>query len=1212
MSRFTPNQERAIAARGNVLVMAGAGTGKTRTLVERCVAWLLDERERGSLEQVLMVTFTEAAAAEMRRRIAGELTRRLTELQAANHPADAARRDHLAGQIALLDTAHIRTLHSFCLELVRRHFHELGLDPQLAVLDEGQARLLAQETLEALLQKHYAGGDAIAAAVQDLIQERARGWDRPVRDLVLKLHHHTQTLRAPARWFAEQIAAFENDRPQSWRVWLEEFFPGWRANWRPRLQEHAEVPNVRDCLIALEKIPGGTPFSEARAALTTVKNAFQAAWPRGTAGPVRDRLEDFFAEAGFLLSLLPGEGSADPLKEDWDWVRPQMLALLRLAREFSEAFTAAKRAQAAADFHDCEQFALRLLLDEETAQPTAAARHWREKIRLICVDEYQDINEAQDAILAALGRAGADANRFLVGDVKQSIYRFRLANPRIFQRYAADWRGGAGQVIPLADNFRSHAAILQFINPLFAGLMRPELGGVTYDAEAALRFGAPAERNTMSRQPDNAPRVELHLRLNGESDSPAEEDAALTDVSQTEKEARLVARRLRELQRRPLPVWDEQSQAHRPVEWKDMVVLLRAPRGKAESYAKEFARLGVPLHAPRRGFYDGAEITDLLSLLRLLDNPLQDLPLLAVLRSPLVGLSLDELAVVRLALPRSRYWTALRRLHATGNQPDMETAKPEVRAAAGSAWPKVDSFLRQFGRWRTRARQGALSHCLEAVLDETHYAEWCRAQPRGEARHANVERLLTLARQFDPLRRQGLFRFLKFVEAQQDAEIETEPATPELENAVRLMSIHQGKGLEFPVVVVADLARPFNFSDTRGDIILDEQFGLCAKVKPPQTGQRYPSLPHWLASRRQRGETLGEELRLLYVALTRAVERLILVGAAASKTVLEKWPRQAATGRPSHELLAANNYLAWLGPWLARATARPDWANQTQGRGHLLDWTTYAENDARLGAAIEELKNDAVASPSPGTGSWLELEEKLSWAYGHADATREPAKTSVSALRRRAEEAEEEARPAPFLNHGSFERGRGAGRLTAAEAGTAQHAFLQAIALAAATDEAALRGEAERLKRAGILSEMEITALDFGALAAFWQSPVGAEIRAHTGLVQRELPFTARLTGADLAALKLRMDGAGLADEFVVVQGVADLAVILPAEIWLLDFKTDRVKPAGLLARAKFYEPQLRLYALALGRIYGRPVRRLWLHFLAARQTVELPAAAPV
>ena len=1320
---LTAAQLRAVRARGNVLVMAGAGSGKTSTLVERLLDTLLAEQPPPAVCDFLVVTFTEAAAAELRQR----LRTRLTEEQ-ARHPGDA----RWAEQLALFDTAHIGTIHSFCFQLIGQYFHQLELDPQLNVLPEAEARLLAAEILEAVIEEQFNTG--AADALQQLLQVQAGGRDRVLRNLVLKVHRYSQSLPDPEAWFRCQLDVFENPAPEAWQAWLPAAFALWQELWAEPLARAAMHGNdlARQCLKLFDaqrtpasewedvsppgpgvRQPSGTlangadadppPHKAAEGRRTPgrrracgnlsreqIATIAGQVWeigsnpPRGKKGAWVDPLKNFWTDARFLAALAvaratvaqvskpaeaPNRESAnagEPLAEDWAWSRHHVLALLRLTRAFGQAYAAAKRERGELDFADLEQFALRLLWDFERNRPTAVAEEQRRKLRFVFVDEYQDINAAQDFIIQALSRAGAGANRFLVGDMKQSIYRFRLADPHIFRDYAARWREGRdGQTIALAENFRSREAILDFVNAVFRPLMQPEVGGLAYDDEAALRFGAPEERHALSRAGNATPRVELHLRVKQKTDAAeTASDDELSELQDAEKEARLVAMRLKQLVADRHEIWDDQTKAFRAVQFSDMAVLLRAPSSKAEGYAKQFERVGVPLQVARSGFFDSIEIADLLNLLHLLDNPLQDLPVLAVLRSPLVGLTLDELAIIRLALPKGHFWTALARWNEIQSPGELspndrssdsaEHRQPAFlnqgmrRPAEAPLREKVSTFLDRYHRWRRLARQGSLSRCLDAVLGETHYASWLLIQPRGVQRHANVERLLALAQQFDLFRRQGLFRFLRFIEAQQDAEAEPEVAQTAEEDAVRLMSIHQSKGLEFPVVVLGDLAKRFNDQDLRADLILDEQYGPCATIQAPSTGRKYPSLAHWLASRRQRRELLGEELRLLYVAMTRARDTLLLSG-----SVPAGWLEREAGELGLTEMLQGRSYLDWLWPWFGANGGLADHA-PTAGQNPLFAWRLHTDDNLREplespsgfkvrqpSGAFSEVEPLAVpperrratallsagaANPAttlPGSGKqdevtihaeglWARVEQLAAWQYAHLAATREPAKTSVTALRRRFAETEEatEAFPLPATSPETKQpASRRKRQLSAADVGTAHHHFLQHVALERTGSAAELEAEAKRLVQVGRLSAEESAVLDLEALAGFWNSTLGQRIREQAGFVRGELGFTARFSPDEFRRLVGAASCPELAEEIVVVQGVADLVVLRPEELWLLDFKTDAIPPAALAERAKNYEPQLRLYALALERIYRRPVTETWLHFLSLRQTIRIDPA---
>jgi len=449
-----------------------------------------------------------------------------------------------------------------------------------------------------------------------------------------------------------------------------------------------------------------------------------------------------------------------------------------------------------------------------------------------------------------------------------------------------------------------------------------------------------------------------------------------------------------------------------------------------------------------------------------------------------------------------------------------------------------------------------------------------------------------LARRFDPFQREGLFRFLKFIEEQEAAEVRHEPAAVESENAVRLMTIHASKGLEFPVVVVAGLGNNFNLGDLREDILLDEDFGLCPKILPPGGRRRYPSIAHWAASQRGRRASLGEEMRLLYVAVTRARDRLVLVGTARKADEAERWAEILPV--TDHALLKAGSFLDWLRLWFAQV-----------GQKSFLR-TNFLNPHDKIFATGKAVASAETKQPAPTAAQVAALKKNFAWRYPNMAATSEPAKTSVSALRRRTVEADDETdtRFAPPSRE-KFQR-RTENELGAANIGTAHHKFLQLLALDRAATELDLRNQAEELRKAGALTAEEVTALDFGALTGFWQSPIGQQLRAQPK-VHREMPFTARVSAKDFRELNLAAANAGLADdEFVVVQGVVDLAVLLEDEIWLLDFKTDAVDADGLAAKAKEYEPQLKLYALALKRIYNKPVSNCWLHFLSCGKTADV------
>ncbi|MEJ5238504.1 MAG: UvrD-helicase domain-containing protein [Limisphaera sp.] len=1216
---LTEAQKRAVEAPGNVLVMAGAGTGKTRTLVERVLRVLVPPEdsdrltagvERVCVTDLLVVTFTEAAAAELRERI----RQRLETL--AGQETDLFWHQ----QLALLDNAFIGTLHSFCYRLVTEHYAELHLDPKLVVLDAGEAALRSHEVFHELLEEVLSESSPRTEALRFVFREYFDANEARLRDQVLRVHAYSQSLADPDAWFESQKAYLEDPNPTRWREWLQEAFRAWQARWKDCILALSPDDSGAACWrelldrSAAQEPPAGfledwaVRYRRFQAALA--KPAKGRSTPNARGGDLRRCLE----ELQFLGSLLPAaagsspEGSrTDPLGQDWEQMRKPMAALLDLVRRFDEAYTAAKRQRGELDFADLEQMALTLLWDRRNQRPRPLGERLQHRFRWVFVDEYQDINPAQDLILRAVSRTADPPNRFLVGDVKQSIYRFRRADPAIFRQYAEAWaRAEDSHVVQLTENFRSRAGLLEFVNEVFSVLMHPEVGGVTYGREAWLRSPLPPESPHADEQ--NDPPVEIHLWTSprkgatgaGEAVSTEDAEEPAEEFSKAEREARFLAGRLRQLREEPLWVRDPQTGERRPVRYSDMAVLLRSPSPKIEAYVRAFEAMHVPLEVTRRGFFETREVADLLHLLQILDNPLQDLPLLAVLRSPLVGLSLDELAWICRQDRSLPVWLRLHRWLGAAEKEDP--AGPDLRATR----LVLTRFLRRYERWRQLARQGSVSRCLEEILNETCYLAWIATQPRGRLARQHVEWCLEWARQYDRSRGEGLHHFLARMEDFQEEAIEPEvPSTPGVD-AVRLLSIHQSKGLEFPVVVVADLGKSFNKQDLQGDVILDEQYGLAARLRSRDGTRTYPSLSYWLARQRQTREMLGEELRLLYVALTRARDRLILSGETSNPQGRE---RQASLRSNVMDLLSARCVLDWLLPRL-RDLGLPSAEERLTGSTRLFQWTWHEET----GPGPRETVDAHAAGPNneetpfqvtPEIESWVgaEAERLLGQPYAWMSATRVPAKTSVTAAQR---QVEEEPMGRLYVGRASAQRRFPRPPLTAVERGTAHHRFLRWFPLDTEPGVASFRAAANTLVQQGRLTAEEVAVLDYEALVRFWGSDLGRRLRAVAGAVHREHAFTVALEANEIRRLVGQPVDPTLEGERVVVQGAADLVALLPDQVWVVDFKTDQLKEAELDRRVETYAPQLRLYALALSRIYRRPVRRLCLHFLSVGKTVEL------
>lgn len=1179
----TDAQLEAIRNPGNTVVVAGAGTGKTSTLVGRVLHWITEEG--ASIDRLLMLTFTEASAAEMKQRLRDELNQRLAHAETEDLAA------HLNAQLALLEQAQISTLHSFCLRLVRDHFHALGIDPDVRVLDEQQTRPLEERVLDELVREHVTSSQEDSLVVQRLIRIYAGGSEFALRGWIKKIHRFARTLPDPDAWYARELSECARERPVHWEDWLMNEIGAWRERWLAVLKPLRRRDEfVSHAFQTLKAVPvQGFSWSIADALALVRKPAPR--WKRGTPKTLKDTVNPVFEEAANYRRLLDSSEGDSALQADWNQQRGDLVALLRLAREFGRRFDEAKRVLGGIDFADQEQLALRLLEDESSG----VAEHCRSEYQQVFIDEAQDINQAQDAILTAI----SNHNRFIVGDVKQCIYQFRLTDPRIFRRYADDWAAidANGRTIPLVENFRSHEGVVNFVNAMFNDLMAPELGGLDYANQEQLVFGARDQRTnkTVSVDPAATRRVEISLLSTDADDPQSDPEDDDTNLTAIELEARLVAQRLRRMMNETVPVFDPDSDELRPVRWNDMAVLLRSPGPCAEAFVREFRRFGIPLQAKRAGFYSAQEVQDLINLLRLLDNPRQDIPLLAVLRSPIVGLSVEELGWLRADDRDESIWRCL-----------TEYAAEEE---GGELRGKLKSFLRMYYDWRALSRQSSLSHCLEVILEQTHYESLLLIDNRSAERIGNLRRLLDLARQYDPYQRQGLHRFVRFVDAQRDADLDLEPAPPSVTDAVTLMSIHQSKGLEFPVVVAAGLGRKFNEQDVNAAMVVDEKFGVCLHVHPYGPEQRFPSLPLHLARQRCRRDLRAEEMRLLYVACTRARDWLILSGSVRSS--IEKFADHCAKELNPHLLARAARMTDWLFPWIGRQIDE----GQSSGMGDTFRWEFWAANDERLLPQVSDSdRGVATVRPGPFFGvDLVALADRLEFVYPHEGATIESAKSSVSVLRRRAADIDDVSRPRFMASRIIAETKADEEMdepLSATDRGNLHHSFLQKIDLRRCGSPQELRSQANHLLELGFLSEAEFVAIDYESLAEFWVSPLGRRIRESNGRVERELPFTVRLQTEDLHRLRLVERDLDMdADEFVVVQGVVDLALITQDEILVLDYKTDAVTTETVESKLRAYGPQLRLYAHALKHTFRKTKATGWLHFLAISQShlVDLP-----
>ncbi|MEA2736263.1 MAG: ATP-dependent helicase/nuclease subunit, partial [Humisphaera sp.] len=933
-AKWTDAQWAGIATTGrSLLVSAAAGSGKTAVLAERCAYLVCDAPQPCDVDELLVVTFTEAAAAEMKSRIERALFERINR---SGHDS------RLARQLALVDRANVSTLHGFCARLIRQHFHLLELDPAFTVIDGDEASLLRTEVARELFEQRYEG--AQSQAFHALVDAYGDGNDERLITKILHTHNLLGSLVDPQTWLASSRhrlieAATHDFRTSALGAELES-------------EIHRGIAALRaSCASALSIVSGMTGFAKYEAELQKCATIIED-WSDLLSGKgidaVAASLDVDFSRLPPIPELTPGKeiakGLVDRVRKEikdgalrkilafstQQWrdgltaVVPHANVFLDLVEEFGERYVRAKAAMRGVDFSDLERLTLRALRDPASNElaPSSVARMLHRQFAHVLVDEYQDINEVQDAILSL---ASQPTNMFCVGDVKQSIYRFRLAEPtrfldrqRRFREGASDGRTAAdGEMIDLQANFRSRAPLLTVLNHVFQRLMTRDAADIEYDATHKLHPGIEYPVGDQSSGFTGSP-IELHLlptNLDSADDDEEPETENEAEPDRTQREAMLIAHRIRELMSAKHVVErDRQTNqlTPRPIRYGDIVILLRSMKYKGEDYAEVLRRSGIPVHSDSSsGYFDSMEVNDVLSLLKVLDNRAQDIPLAAVLRGPIASLPEpeDALARIRIAFPDKSV---------TFHQAVTKYARHRDDELAA----KLRDVLKQLDRWRLMAQRRPLAELIWDVYDSTGYLAFCAGLRDGEQRKANLIDLHDRARQFGSFQRQGLARFLAFLDQLRDeSDLGQPPVVSEGEDVVRIMTVHHSKGLEFPVVFLPDLGKRMNLSDCAGSILVDRHAYLGMDVVDEARQVRYPSLASTLVSTRLRRQSMAEELRVLYVAMTRAKEHLICIG-TCKPTAHEAWTARWAKHDgplPTDAVVGATCMLDWLGP-VAAAT----------------------------------------------------------------------------------------------------------------------------------------------------------------------------------------------------------------------------------------------------------------------------------------------------
>ena len=1265
---FTKEQQETIDARGaSVLVSAAAGSGKTAVLVERIIKMVSDPVHPVDIDRLLVVTFTSAAAAQMRERISQALSDAVDE-----QPENV----HLTRQLTLIHHAQITTIDSFCLYLIRNHFDEIGLDPDFRVADEGEIRLLKRDVLSDMLEEYFSSQDDGFRECVEYFSPQ--GNDRRLEEQLLSLYEFAMSYPWPEDWLEDHKKDY--DVPEGGLdacPWMEDL----KNHVKTQLSEAALL--LEQALSLCREADGPYMYLdtilEDRGKLEELLKTerFQALYEgfselafgrisskkdASVSQGKREKAKELRNTAKELLTGLREKyfyASAESQEERMRACAPFARELLGLAQDFCRRFEEKKRERNILDFHDMEHMALQILTRREGGKvlPTRTAKQLRENYVEIMIDEYQDSNLVQEYLLFAIsGEEDGNYNRFMVGDVKQSIYKFRLARPELFMekfdRYrkletvedagespAGPAEGGLRERrIDLKKNFRSRRQVTESVNAVFSCLMGKDLGGVEYDEDAALYPGAvfPETEVSLNVEPD----VEAFPETKPGGESPHACDPYGTEVllcvpgedglEEKEREAMAVAGRIRELVGR-LPVVDGVTKKQRPARYSDIVILLRSPSGWDETFKKVLETCGIPVYiTARTGYFAATEVQTVLNFLKVLNNPLQDIPLFGVLKSPAGGFSDREIALIRAQQEKGKLYESLCAYAQDGKEKEI--------------CAKAAAFLELLERFRDHAVYLPIHELIGAFLEQTGYLYMASALPGGEQRRANLEMLLARAESFEKTSYFGLFHFIRYMEQVEKYNIDYGEASLQDENAdtVRIMSIHRSKGLEFPICFVSGLGKRFNMQDIAKPVIVDMDLGIGLDYVDSTLRVKMGTLKKNVMAGKLQRDSLGEELRVLYVAMTRAQEKLIMTGSVKADRA-EKLeaaqadgaePREDAAENAAHpggilfpffRRAGASTYLDWLLPaWLqtgqkveltdASLLLAGQMKKEQSREQRFLELKQFLKEDVSgAGASAQEAGGtQGRESPAQEAGGGAEsgktsaqdaaarLALRLESVYPHRNLERLYTKTTVSELKKAgmAEAAEEayhlfeEEVVIPYLPR--FVRSED--KMGGAARGTAYHKALELFPFGkwmeretfgqsdAEKDQEALEALLDEMQRQGKMLPEYRQAVSAWRLEAFLQSSLAARMgRADkAGLLHKEQPFVLGLPASELGPEYP-------AEETVLIQGIIDVYFEEEDGLVVADYKTDAVTQAEELVNR--YRVQLDYYARALEQLTGKRVK---------------------
>lgn len=1193
MPKWTDAQIDAIKSRGqNLLVSAAAGSGKTAVLVERIIRLVIEDMV--DIDKLLIVTFTNAAAGEMRERILSAL------MEAAENGGE--NEEMIRRQITLLNKSHITTVHSFCINVLRRHFHLIGIDPTFKIGETTELQIMIQDSLEELLETEYEKGhESFINLVESFGGNKN---DAKLEDLILKIYYFIQSKPYPEEWLKDMVQMFnmtEDELEDS--IWMETIKDSIIID----LSGAKEL--INGSIKACNKANGPTVYLEAlENDLQNIKSLEECLKKHGISvfnerleGITHDRLKrvpkDVNEELKDEVQKLRNSykdiidkslkkeilgKSMDRYLSEINDLYPMMEYLYNLIAEFSRMYSNKKLEKGIIDFNDLEHYALKILENEEVRL------EYRNKFEYIFVDEYQDSNIVQETIVNRIKR---ENNLFFVGDVKQSIYRFRLADPTLFlEKYNTYIKeeSGLNKRIDLSQNFRSRKEILDGVNYVFKNIMSEELGELKYDEEAFLYEGAKYENHNDGTTPIEIDIIEK--KTNGIEDL----DEELEEMQSIEVEARIIASRIKGLIGKK--TYDAKAEEFKEIEYKDIVVLLRTMRNWAPIFNEILMKENIPVYTDdSMGYFDALEIKMFLNLLSIIDNKRQDIPLLSVMRSSMWGFTTEELIDIRVSKKEGSYYNAI--------QSYIENNEDGLKE-------KLNYFINTIDKWAEEARYSRLEEFIWKLMIDTGYYHYIGAIPGGIQRQANLRILVDRASQFDRSSSNGLFNFIRFIEKlkRSSGDMGTAKTLGENENVVRIMSVHKSKGLEFPIVICAGLGKQFNFMDTRDDILIHKDLGLGPKYVDILNRRYTGTIPQLAIKKRVKVESLSEEMRILYVALTRAKDRLILVGSVndASKEA-NKWCRETNL----YYLSNSKNYLDWIlnvlskhetGKTIRELASLDNEYDTSEDLNISIRILNRKDIDINVGSeriSKKELRSKLENFVCSSSNYKEEIQKRFDWSYKHMNSINIPSKMSVSDITKASFKSIE----ALSYNTPSIVKMpkflEGEKPFTKAEIGTIMHFVMQHINLDEDIKKETIEKRIEKMVIEDLLSEEEAKVVNVEKILKFYQGPIGLRLLASSN-VKREVPFVLKKKASDV------IDGLLDCNEYVLIQGIIDCYFQDKNSLILVDYKTDYVLEDNLEDIIYKYKGQMMLYKEALEKITDNVVDEIYIYSFELDKEVKV------